>query len=218
MTLVHGGRCHNVARSQLKNKGAKTARKHEPQQVRAHNNCSAAGTAAARTTAHRRPRATSPWSSWRLWGPRCPGCASCRRQEKGGKKEARRGGRSRGLAGGGRGGGLRKRKKKGGKGDICCRGQAPQRHTHAPDTPMDRGNASSDTSTLPLCKWPPIDGTPARRSALSASKIWRPNFAMLGACMGSAWSYMREGVKWVRAGARGFMVAQCVGAHALTSL
>jgi hypothetical protein len=57
---------------------------------------------------------------------------------------------------------------------------------------MDKGNACSETSTLPVCRWPLIEGNPAARSALTASKIWRPNFEMLGACIGSAWSYMKK--------------------------
>jgi hypothetical protein len=37
-----------------------------------------------------------------------------------------------------------------------------------------------------------MEDKPAARSALRASKIWRPNFEMLGACIGSAWSYMKK--------------------------
>ncbi len=74
---------------------------------------------------------------------------------------------------------------------ICCV------HTNctssrAPDIPTDRGNACSEISTLPVCRWPLMEGTPAARSSLRASRIWRPNFEMLGACMGSAWSYMQK--------------------------
>ena len=72
------------------------------------------------------------------------------------------------------------------------RGQAAQEPLPgAPDIPIDIGKSCSEISTLPVCKWPLMEVNPAARSALMASRICRPNFEMLGACIGSAWSYLK---------------------------